>query len=79
MLIILYHPTFPTLTLLLWPLQNQETAGNFTLILPYLEQQNVYNMINFNLAGLDQKNVPPAVGGTGGLFPGVGQNSAYSL
>lgn len=57
---------------------NQETAGNFTLILPYLEQQNVYNMINFNLAGLDQKNVPPAVGGTGGLFPGVGQNSAYS-
>jgi prepilin-type N-terminal cleavage/methylation domain-containing protein/prepilin-type processing-associated H-X9-DG protein len=57
---------------------NQETAGNFTLILPYMEQQNVYNQINFQLAGLDQKNVPPAVGGPGGLFPGVGQNSAYS-
>ncbi len=58
---------------------NQETAGNFTLILPYIEQQNVYNLINFNLAGLDQKNVPPAVGGSGSLFPGIGQNSAYSI
>jgi prepilin-type N-terminal cleavage/methylation domain-containing protein len=57
---------------------NQETAGNFTLILPFLEQQNLYNMINFKLAGLDQKNVPPAVGGPGSLFPRVGQNSAYS-
>jgi prepilin-type N-terminal cleavage/methylation domain-containing protein/prepilin-type processing-associated H-X9-DG protein len=57
---------------------DRETAGNFTLILPFLEQQNLYNVINFNLAGLDQKNVPPAVGGPGSLFPGVGQNSAYS-
>ena len=58
---------------------NQENAGNFTRILPFMEQQNVYNMINFNLAALDQMNVPPAVGGSGGLFPGVGQNSAYSI
>jgi prepilin-type N-terminal cleavage/methylation domain-containing protein/prepilin-type processing-associated H-X9-DG protein len=58
---------------------NQENAGNFTRILPYLEQQNIYNMINFNLAALDQMNVPPALGGSGGLFPGVGQNSAYSI
>jgi prepilin-type N-terminal cleavage/methylation domain-containing protein/prepilin-type processing-associated H-X9-DG protein len=58
---------------------NQENAGNFTRVLPYMDQQNVYNMINFNLAALDQKNVPPAVGGSGGLFPGVGQNSAYSI
>ncbi len=57
---------------------NQENAGNFTRILPYMEQQNVYNMINFNLAALDQMNVPPAAGGSGGLFPGIGQNSAYS-
>jgi prepilin-type N-terminal cleavage/methylation domain-containing protein len=58
---------------------NQENAGNFTRVLPYMDQQNVYNMINFNLSALDQKNVPPANGGSGGLFPGVGQNSAYSI
>jgi prepilin-type N-terminal cleavage/methylation domain-containing protein/prepilin-type processing-associated H-X9-DG protein len=57
---------------------NQENAGNFTRVLPYLDQQNVYNQINFNLAAFDQKNVPPAVGGSGSLFPGIGQNSAYS-
>jgi prepilin-type N-terminal cleavage/methylation domain-containing protein/prepilin-type processing-associated H-X9-DG protein len=58
---------------------NQENAGNFTRILPFMEQQNIYNLINFNLAALDQKNVPPAVGGSGSLFPGIGQNSAYSI
>ncbi len=58
---------------------NQENAGNFTRILPYMDQQNLYNMINFNWAALDQKNVPPAVGGSGSLFPGIGQNSAYSV
>src|SRR6201993_3346124 len=31
---------------------NQETGGNFTLILPFMEQQNVYNQINFSWAGL---------------------------
>jgi prepilin-type N-terminal cleavage/methylation domain-containing protein/prepilin-type processing-associated H-X9-DG protein len=58
---------------------NQENAGNFTRVLPYMDQQNIYNMINFNWAALDEKNCPPAVGGPGALFPGVGQNSAYSV
>ena len=57
---------------------SQENAGNFTRCLPYMEQQNVYNLINFNLAAFDQKNVPPIVGGPGSLYTGVGQSSAYS-
>ncbi len=57
---------------------NQENAGNFTRCLPYMEQMTVYNIINFNQAALDEQNVPPAYGGPGPLFPGVGQNSAYS-
>jgi prepilin-type N-terminal cleavage/methylation domain-containing protein/prepilin-type processing-associated H-X9-DG protein len=57
---------------------NQENFGYLTLILPYMEQSNVFNLINMNLSSFDQKNVPPAVGGSGGLFPGVGQCSAYS-
>jgi len=55
----------------------QENAGNFTRILPYLEQQNVYNLINFNRGAFDQVNVPPIVG-SGSLYTGVGQCSAYS-
>jgi prepilin-type N-terminal cleavage/methylation domain-containing protein/prepilin-type processing-associated H-X9-DG protein len=55
-----------------------ERQGVMALILPYLEQSNIYNQINLNLSCFDQKNVPPATGGSGGLFPGVGQNSAYS-
>ena len=43
-----------------------------------MEQQNVYNLINFNEAAFDQKNVPPIVGGPGSLYTGVGQCSAYS-
>jgi prepilin-type N-terminal cleavage/methylation domain-containing protein/prepilin-type processing-associated H-X9-DG protein len=58
---------------------NQENAGNFTRVLPYMDQSNLYNMINYSLAALDQLNVPPAPGGSGGLFPGIGQNSAYSV
>jgi prepilin-type N-terminal cleavage/methylation domain-containing protein/prepilin-type processing-associated H-X9-DG protein len=56
-----------------------ERAGALTLILPFMEQSNIYNMINLNLSCFDQLNVPPATGGSGGLFPGVGQNSAYSI
>src|SRR6516165_9051446 len=37
----------------------QENAGNFTRVLPYLDQQNVYNIINFNRCSFDQVNVPP--------------------
>jgi prepilin-type N-terminal cleavage/methylation domain-containing protein/prepilin-type processing-associated H-X9-DG protein len=56
-----------------------ERCSVMVLILPYLEQQNLYNMINLNISCFDQLNVPPALGGSGGLFPGVGQNSAYSV
>ena len=52
-----------------------ERQGVMALILPYMEQSNIYNQINLNLSCFDQKNVPPATGGSGGLFPGVGQNS----
>ncbi len=54
----------------------QENAGNFMRILPYLEQQNVYNSVNFNRGAFDQVNVPP-INGSGSLYTGVGQNSAY--
>jgi prepilin-type N-terminal cleavage/methylation domain-containing protein/prepilin-type processing-associated H-X9-DG protein len=56
----------------------QENAGNFMRVLPYMEQQNVYNLVNFNRGAFDQVNVPPIVG-TGTLYPvGVGQLSAYN-
>jgi prepilin-type N-terminal cleavage/methylation domain-containing protein/prepilin-type processing-associated H-X9-DG protein len=55
-----------------------ERQGVMALIMPYMEQSNIYNQINLNLSCFDQMNVPPAVGGSGGLFPGVGQNSVYS-
>jgi prepilin-type N-terminal cleavage/methylation domain-containing protein/prepilin-type processing-associated H-X9-DG protein len=58
---------------------SQENAGNFTRCLPYMEQQTVYNLINFNQAAFDQQNVPPIIGGPGSLYSGVGQNSAYSI
>jgi prepilin-type N-terminal cleavage/methylation domain-containing protein/prepilin-type processing-associated H-X9-DG protein len=57
----------------------QENAGNFMRVLPYMEQQNVYNLVNFNRGAFDQVNVPPIVGGPGALYNGVGQNSAYSI
>ncbi len=56
----------------------QERAGNFTLILPFLEQQNVYNLINFSRGAFDQINVPPFTPNSGSLYTGVGQCSAYS-
>jgi prepilin-type N-terminal cleavage/methylation domain-containing protein/prepilin-type processing-associated H-X9-DG protein len=57
----------------------QENAGNFIRILPYLEQMNVYNAINFSWSSFDQRNVPPIVGGPGSLYTGVGQSSAYTV
>jgi prepilin-type N-terminal cleavage/methylation domain-containing protein/prepilin-type processing-associated H-X9-DG protein len=66
------------------PDPSAQLAGPFTnvgfygLIFPYLEQTNVYNLVNLSLSAYDQLNVPPAVGGNNSLFPGVGQNSAYS-
>ncbi len=56
----------------------QENAGNFMRVLPFLEQQNVYNLVNFNRGSFDQVNVPPIVGGPGSLYTGVGQCSSYS-
>jgi prepilin-type N-terminal cleavage/methylation domain-containing protein/prepilin-type processing-associated H-X9-DG protein len=55
---------------------NQENMGYLTIILPYMEQQNVYNQINLNLSAFDQKNVP-AASGSSAMFPGIGQSSAY--
>ena len=56
----------------------QENAGNFTRVLPYLEQQNVYNLVNFNRGAFDQINIPPFTPNSGSLYNGVGQCSAYS-
>jgi len=54
----------------------QENAGNFMRVLPFLEQTNIYNMVNFNAGAFDQANVPPIIG-SGSLYTGSGQNSAY--
>ena len=56
----------------------QENAGSFMCVLPFLEQQNVYNLVNFQRGAFDQVNVPVIVGGPGSLYSGVGQCSAYS-
>ena len=56
----------------------QENAGNFMRILPFLEQQNVYNLVNFNRGAFDQINIPPFSPNSGSLYTGVGQCSAYS-
>ncbi len=49
-------------------------AGSFlTQILPYMEQTNVYNLININLSTFDTANIPPS----SGMHSGT--NSAYSI
>ena len=53
-----------------------ERASNWTLILPYLEQGNVYNTINVAQSAYDVDNLPPSLNGITGK--GVGNNSAYS-
>jgi prepilin-type N-terminal cleavage/methylation domain-containing protein/prepilin-type processing-associated H-X9-DG protein len=56
-----------------------EKGSFWTLILPYMEDSNVYNIINFSMSSYDQANVPPSTGnGANNMFPGIGQNSAYS-
>ncbi len=47
-------------------------------ILPFLEQQNVYNLVNFSRGAFDQINIPPFSPNSGSLYTGVGQCSAYS-
>jgi prepilin-type N-terminal cleavage/methylation domain-containing protein len=41
-----------------------QTQGHslFTLILPYLEQQNVVNLANLNYSVIDPANLPPPIG-----------------
>jgi prepilin-type N-terminal cleavage/methylation domain-containing protein/prepilin-type processing-associated H-X9-DG protein len=49
-------------------------AGSFlTQILPYMEQNNIYNLINFNMSTFDTQNIPPSSGAHSGT------NSAYSI
>ena len=54
----------------------KERASNWTLILPYLEQMNVYNTININESCYDVANLPPSLNGVKGAY--LGTNSAYS-
>jgi prepilin-type N-terminal cleavage/methylation domain-containing protein/prepilin-type processing-associated H-X9-DG protein len=48
-------------------------ASFLTQILPYMEQTNAYNLINFNLSIFDTANIPPS----SGMHSGT--NSAYSV
>ncbi len=48
-------------------------ASFLTQILPYLEQNNVYNLINLNMSAFNTANIPPSTGAHSGL------NSAYSV
>ncbi|WP_246539699.1 DUF1559 family PulG-like putative transporter [Telmatocola sphagniphila] len=52
----------------------------FTIILPHIEQGNLYAKINIQLSSYDVVNQPPVTGGAGGLDPGEGtaNNTAYS-
>src|SRR5262249_36416035 len=53
-----------------------DCAAYLTQLLPYLEQNNVYNMININLSTFNTANVPPC---TGPNAQHSGLNSAYSV
>jgi prepilin-type N-terminal cleavage/methylation domain-containing protein/prepilin-type processing-associated H-X9-DG protein len=48
-------------------------ASFLTQILPYMEQTNVYNLINISLSTFDTANIPPSTGMHSGT------NSAYSV
>ncbi len=51
------------------------TAGGsyLTQLLPYLEQANIYNLINFSQSTFNTANIPPSTGAHSGI------NSAYSV
>ena len=51
-------------------------ASNWTLILPYIEQSNLYNAINTSQSALNPANLPPSLNSVTG--PYLGTNSAYS-
>ncbi len=48
-------------------------ASFLTQILPYMEQANIYNLININQSAFNTANIPPSTGAHSGL------NSAYSI
>jgi len=48
-------------------------ASFLTQIMPYMEQNNVYNLININQSAFNTANIPPSSGAHSGL------NSAYSV
>src|SRR6202035_4898426 len=52
-----------------------DCAAYLTQLLPYLEQNNIYNTINFSLSTFNTANIPPCTG-PGALHSGL--NSAYS-
>jgi prepilin-type N-terminal cleavage/methylation domain-containing protein/prepilin-type processing-associated H-X9-DG protein len=53
----------------------QDCASYLTQLLPYLEQNNIYNLINISQSTFDTANIPPCTG-PGALHSGT--NSAYS-
>jgi prepilin-type N-terminal cleavage/methylation domain-containing protein/prepilin-type processing-associated H-X9-DG protein len=52
-----------------------DCAAWLTLILPYLEQQNIYNQINISQSTFNTANIPPCTG-TNAMHSGT--NSAYT-
>ncbi len=53
-------------------------ASNWTLLLPYLEQSNVYNSMNLTVSALNPVNLPPSLNGVSGF--GLGTNpTSYSV
>ena len=54
----------------------QDCASYLTQLLPYLEQNNIYNLINISQSTFDTANIPPCTG-PGAIHSGT--NSAYSV
>ena len=52
-----------------------DCASYLTQLLPYLEQNNIYNLINISQSTFDTANIPPCTG-AGAIHSGM--NSAYS-
>jgi prepilin-type N-terminal cleavage/methylation domain-containing protein/prepilin-type processing-associated H-X9-DG protein len=50
-----------------------------TQILPYMEQGNIYNLINTTQSFMNAGNVPPYTGSGSSLQPQQGLNSAYTI
>jgi prepilin-type processing-associated H-X9-DG protein len=48
-------------------------GNNWVLLLPYIEQMNIYNAMNLTVSALNPVNLPPSLNGTSGF--GLGTNS----